>query len=1143
MADNIEIGFKMPGLETITKNTEQLNNQLQKAKLVADKIGIDSSNVQTVKQLASSLDKMAQSASKLDNELKDVDNSLEDVKDSADEMNQELDKSGNISQKSFGRLRGALKDVSKSIAETGADALNFGDDLASNVSSVGDSIAGLASGFGLAGVAAGLAISALTPFVAELFEADEATKALEESTANIIGEYAEEKVALDDLFQPLFDNTLSTKERKDAIEALKKAYPDYLGGVNLEKASLTELTVIYNELNAAIIRGVIAKEKANRQTEIATKLINAQIASDKLEIQLANVRNKINAIPAKDQVSVRNLELSRQFSSLQGQLEAQSELIKQYNDELNTVGATYDAVGNKLVGFSRKFTSIADFFDFGTNEFNSKPTKLKKAPTKKEIKASLGVDDYGSALNEGVEDLKNATEKFDEEGKKLALSNIRNIQSLIRDEAVNQGKLGKDSAKNVDELVKDNIAQQNKIEEANKKLQASQSILFKNLSFVDIKTLFPLGEGGELVSLFESTTGKDIKLFDKEIRKAIENLQKSGDLNQFLQELSTNGISSKYVQALIDDKDNALKRIKENDSKKDAIQKAIEKDGGDAAKVLTESDKKINEILDKGVEDRKKLEAKTNREFRDLLVESNIADLILGDFDKEKITQELNLKKVQIAETISEANQLKLDAFNKLNQTNLKFEATSGNIAVTGLDAIFNSLVPEEQAKAFDLAEILNKQVDAQIKVLETDFYGKKVEEYLNVLRTGNRVFFKKAEIAFDASAQVTKIKKDDLAAIIKDSGKEVTETEVAEINRRKQDVLEALEEQKRREIALEITKNAELITLIEQQGGDVTDERAKLTIKLAEINRKYAVEAAGITPTATSEDTKKKTQETIKEIVDITKASQQLIGQVFEFAIQQNQAYLDLLNEQLSGIDEQISNTQGKISELEDDLEGKRSGRRDAVLQSIELEKQREIDLANQKIALEKKIAEEQRKIRIKEQAAAIAQALINGALSITAITTVPDFTFGIASAIRIGLVAASTAAQVATIASQKFAKGGILEGASHSQGGIQTPFGELEGGEAVINKNSTRMFAPLLSQINEAGGGKRFATGGILDTQSLNQNSNSASGKDVVGLASMNQMNQQLLALQNRPIYVRPTEVTNMAASTARMVQSVTI
>jgi len=81
---------------------------------------------------------------------------------------------------------------------------------------------------------------------------------------------------------------------------------------------------------------------------------------------------------------------------------------------------------------------------------------------------------------------------------------------------------------------------------------------------------------------------------------------------------------------------------------------------------------------------------------------------------------------------------------------------------------------------------------------------------------------------------------------------------------------------------------------------------------------------------------------------------------------------------------------------------------------------------------------------------------------------------------------IAAQGAASIATVASQKFAKGGILNGPSHAQGGIKTNLGELEGGEAVINKKSTAMFGGTLSAINEAGGGKKFARGGVLPTPS---------------------------------------------------------
>ncbi len=54
------------------------------------------------------------------------------------------------------------------------------------------------------------------------------------------------------------------------------------------------------------------------------------------------------------------------------------------------------------------------------------------------------------------------------------------------------------------------------------------------------------------------------------------------------------------------------------------------------------------------------------------------------------------------------------------------------------------------------------------------------------------------------------------------------------------------------------------------------------------------------------------------------------------------------------------------------------------------------------------------------------------------------------------------------------KLAMGGVLQGPTHAMGGITTPFGELEGGEYVINKTSTMMFRPALDRINALGGGQ---------------------------------------------------------------------
>jgi hypothetical protein len=68
-----------------------------------------------------------------------------------------------------------------------------------------------------------------------------------------------------------------------------------------------------------------------------------------------------------------------------------------------------------------------------------------------------------------------------------------------------------------------------------------------------------------------------------------------------------------------------------------------------------------------------------------------------------------------------------------------------------------------------------------------------------------------------------------------------------------------------------------------------------------------------------------------------------------------------------------------------------------------------------------------------------------------------------------------------------EHFGNGGVFKGPSHEDGGIPVlnkttgKMLEVEGGEAIINKNSTEMFKPILSKINEVGGGVKFAEGGI--------------------------------------------------------------
>lgn len=128
-------------------------------------------------------------------------------------------------------------------------------------------------------------------------------------------------------------------------------------------------------------------------------------------------------------------------------------------------------------------------------------------------------------------------------------------------------------------------------------------------------------------------------------------------------------------------------------------------------------------------------------------------------------------------------------------------------------------------------------------------------------------------------------------------------------------------------------------------------------------------------------------------------------------------------------------------------------------------------------------------------EYLAAIAQSFIN-----EVIAGVP-FPFNVTNALITSAGAGvSFGAQVAAISQRKyvdkkFAEGGIVNGPSHSDGGV--PFTvqgrggyEMEGGEYIINKRATSMHRDLLDRINKSGkmnptvGRMKFAEGGLVSS-----------------------------------------------------------
>ena len=191
--------------------------------------------------------------------------------------------------------------------------------------------------------------------------------------------------------------------------------------------------------------------------------------------------------------------------------------------------------------------------------------------------------------------------------------------------------------------------------------------------------------------------------------------------------------------------------------------------------------------------------------------------------------------------------------------------------------------------------------------------------------------------------------------------------------------------------------------------------------------------------------------------------------------------AELEMIEENLQKQEEVTQEHNDKVNSIEDELKSARGDRRQALIdqlaaerkaqeQSIEKEKQlteekkkqaqKQEQLKKQQDALEKKR-------RQQEKRASIVQATINTFAAVSNALAVQPWFVGLAlSGVALGLGMAN----VAQIASQQYADGGLLNGKRHSQGGmkIQGTNMEVEGGEYVTNRTSTSANLPLLEYIN---------------------------------------------------------------------------
>lgn len=193
------------------------------------------------------------------------------------------------------------------------------------------------------------------------------------------------------------------------------------------------------------------------------------------------------------------------------------------------------------------------------------------------------------------------------------------------------------------------------------------------------------------------------------------------------------------------------------------------------------------------------------------------------------------------------------------------------------------------------------------------------------------------------------------------------------------------------------------------------------------------------------------------------------------QYEIDNIQNEIDKTEEMLQAQEDMTQKHADKVNSIESELANARGERRQHLIDALNKEKAaqessyaKEQALEQKKKAQEAKKRTEEEKLRKQQHKQQLAQAIVSGALAITnGFATQPFVPLGIAMG---ALATTLTAIQIATIANTKYANGGLLNGASHANGGI--PVGntgiEVEGNEFITNKATTMQNLELMNFIN---------------------------------------------------------------------------
>jgi TP901 family phage tail tape measure protein len=587
-----------------------------------------------------------------------------------------------------------------------------------------------------------------------------------------------------------------------------------------------------------------------------------------------------------------------------------------------------------------------------------------------------------------------------------------------------------------------------------KKLLDDYVASLKEKAAIEAKSSLLADKLKEREDLFLKLRSAGLKMNDEEIEKAINNpnslFKKGGDVYyKFIDALRTAGLN------LQDDGKILIDNLQQIKSLQDDITNAAKKDITKVVKTTTTTTETNvpNPFGDDKTKEQQAAEAKAKKE----------ADV------RNKLLEQLKDFQFELSQIGKTADQSEIDRITK------KYNELTVLAAKYGDDEI--KLYTDKLSKSERLAiEFLQREEQRKIKLAaDAGTRAGQEQEYKDLIQGAVELGEKEKDIQLKLYAD-KKINKRQLEDEIRRIDLDTLDFQIAIAEsyigrnkdaynnyvefRRKKNKQVLTDEVKDREFSEAQNRKDELakaqLGVLKTTPG--TEGRLQAQKVLLQVEQKQALQATDLTENEIARIKEEYRQKEAQLIIDFYAAQvQQILGTISQGLDIISQFDNARANREKAALDRELKQNETRKAGI------RRLAETRVISENEATRRIRQIELQE-----EKKKEELEKKQQARAKRIAIAQAIINGAMAITstlAATPGPTdiLSLGAFRAIQIGLAIATTAAQISTITSTKYGKGGKLTGPSHDQGGMPVinpvtgqKEAEVEGGEYIISKHT---------------------------------------------------------------------------------------